>query len=106
MYRNIGNVAKHILLPFSATCMYESGFSELVSVKTKARSKLDSKAYIRRALPSAKSRIKLLVSKKQLWRRCGIFSTLPYFVPYKIRGFDFFEGQAVHCEIWFSCCPS
>ena len=45
-YRNIGNVALYILLTFLPTYMCESGFSALVSVKTKARNKVDCEADI------------------------------------------------------------
>ena len=41
VYKNIGTVAMGILLPFSATYMYESSSSKLVSLKTKARNKRD-----------------------------------------------------------------
>ena len=39
MYRNTGNAAMRILLPFSTTYMRKSSFSELVSVLTKAGNK-------------------------------------------------------------------
>ena len=55
----------HILLPFSARYMFESGFCALISLKTKARNKLDCESDMHCALSSAKSRIKVLVSKKQ-----------------------------------------
>ena len=64
---NIGKVAMRILLPYLATYMCESGFSALSSMKTKARNKLDCEADMRCALSSTKPRIKLLVSKKQLY---------------------------------------
>ena len=57
LYRNIGNVAMRILLPFSTTCMYESGFFALVSVKTKTRSKSDRETNMRCVLSSTKPRI-------------------------------------------------
>ena len=57
VYRNIDNVAMRILLPFSATCMYENGFSALVSVKTKAWSTVDCEANMQCALSSTKPRI-------------------------------------------------
>ena len=63
MYRNIVNVATGILLPFSATYVCESSFSERVSVKTKASNKLDYEADMQFALSSTKPRIKLLVSQ-------------------------------------------
>ena len=65
IYKNVGSAALRILLPFSSTYICKSGFSTLVNVKTKYRSKLDCKADIRCALSSTKPCIKLLVSKKQ-----------------------------------------
>ena len=47
MYKNSGYFAMQIVLPFAATYKYESGFSALVSVKTKAWNKLDSEADMR-----------------------------------------------------------
>ena len=66
LYRNIGDIAMRILLPYLAIYMCESGFSALVSGKTKARNKLDYEAYARCALSSTKPRTVLVVSKKQL----------------------------------------
>ena len=66
IYKRVGSVALHTLLPFSFTYLCESGFSALVNIKTKARNKLDCEADLRCALSSVKPRIKLLVSKKQL----------------------------------------
>ena len=66
VYKNMGSVAIRTLLPFSSTYLCESGFSTLVSVKTKSRNKLACKADLRCALSSTKPRIKLLVSQKQL----------------------------------------
>ena len=65
IYKNVGSAALRILLPFSSTYICESGFSTLVTVKTKYRSKLDCEADMRCALSSTKPRIKLLVSKRQ-----------------------------------------
>ena len=66
VYKNVGSVAIRTLLPFSSTYLCESGFSTLVSVKTKSRNKLECEADLRCALFSTKPRIKLLVSQKQL----------------------------------------
>ena len=66
IYKRVGSMALHTLLPFSSTYLCESGFSALVNIKTKARNKLDCEADLRCALSSVKPRIKLLVSKKQL----------------------------------------
>ena len=62
VYKNVGSVAIRTLLPFSSTYLCESGFSTLVSVKTKSRNKLECEANLRCALFSTKPRIKLLVS--------------------------------------------
>ena len=62
VYKNVGSVAIRTLLPFSSTYLCESGFSTLVSMKTKFRNKLECEADLRCALPSTKPRIKLLVS--------------------------------------------
>ena len=66
IYKRVGSVALHTLLPFSSTYLCESCFSVLVNIKTKARNKLDCEADLRCALSSAKPQTKLLVSKKQL----------------------------------------
>ena len=66
MYKNVGSVAMHTLLPFSSTYLCESGFSALVCIKTKFRNKLECEADLRCALSSTKPRIKRLVSQKQL----------------------------------------
>ena len=58
VYRNIDNVAMRILLQFSATCMYENGFSALMSGKAKAWNTLDCEANMRCALSSTKPRIR------------------------------------------------
>lgn len=65
VYTKVGNVALRVLLPFSSTYLCESGFSTLVSIKTKARNKLICEADLRCALSHTKPRIELLVSKKQ-----------------------------------------
>ena len=66
IYKNVGRAALRTLLPFLSTYLCESGFSTLVNVKTKCRSKLDCEANMQCALSSTKPRIKLLVSNKQL----------------------------------------
>ena len=43
IYENVGSAALQTLLPFSSTYLCESGFSTLVNLKTKCRSKLDEK---------------------------------------------------------------
>ena len=66
IYKNVGSVAIRTLLPFSSTYLCESGFSALVSMKTKFRNKLECEADLRCALSSTKPRVKRLVSQKQL----------------------------------------
>ena len=66
LYKNVGSVAIRTLLSFSSTYLRESGFSALVSMKTKFRNKLECEADLRCALSSTKPRIKRLVSQKQL----------------------------------------
>ena len=66
VYKNVGSVAICTLLSFSSTYLCESGFSTLVSLKTKPRNTLESEAHLRCALSLTKPRIKLLVSQKQL----------------------------------------
>ena len=58
IYKNVGSVAIRTLLPFSSTYLCESGFSALVSMKTKFRNKLECEADLRCALSSTKPRIK------------------------------------------------
>ena len=65
IHKNVGRAALRTLLPFSSTYQCESGFSTLVNVKVKCRSKLNCEADMRCALSSTKPRIKLLVSNKQ-----------------------------------------
>ena len=66
IYKNVGSVAIRTLLPFSSTYLCKSGFSALVSMKTKFRNKLECEADLRCALSSTKPRVKRLVSQKQL----------------------------------------
>ena len=58
IYKNVGSVAIRTLLSFSSTYLCESGFSALVSMKTKFRNKLEREADLRCALSSTKPRIK------------------------------------------------
>ena len=44
VYKNVGSAAIRTLLPLSSTYLCESGFSTLVSVKTKFRNKLECEA--------------------------------------------------------------
>ena len=63
IYKNVGSVAIRTLLPFSSTYLCKSGFSALVSMKTKFRNKLECETDLRCALSSTKPRIKRLVSQ-------------------------------------------
>ena len=65
IYKNVGSVAVRTFLSFSSTYLYESGFSALVSTKTKCRNELECEADLRCSLSSTKLRIKRLVSQKQ-----------------------------------------
>ena len=58
IYKNVDSVAIRTLLPFSSTYLCESGFSALLSMKTKFRNKLECEADLQCALSSTKSRIK------------------------------------------------
>ena len=64
--KNVGSVAIRTLFPFSSTYLCKSGFSALVSMKTKFRNKLECEEDLRCALSSTKPRIKPLVSQKEL----------------------------------------
>ena len=66
IYKNVGSAALQTLLPFTSTYLCESGFSTLVNLETKCRSKLECEADMRCVLSSTKPRIKLLISNKQL----------------------------------------
>jgi hypothetical protein len=66
VYPNVAEVALRVILPFSTSYLCESGFSTLVTLKTKQRNKLDVENDLRCALSATKPRIPLLVSKKQL----------------------------------------
>ena len=66
VYPNVAKVALCIILPFLATHLCESGFSTLVTLKTKQRNKLDVENDLRCALSPTQPRIGLLVSQKQL----------------------------------------
>ena len=50
IYKNVGSEAIRTLLQFSSTYLCESGFSVLVSVKTKFRNKLECEADLRRVV--------------------------------------------------------
>ena len=71
LYENVGSVAVRILFPFSSAYLCESGFSALVSMKTKFRNKLECEADLRCALSSTKPRIKRLAPQKQLHPSSG-----------------------------------
>ncbi|XP_076029345.1 SCAN domain-containing protein 3-like [Oratosquilla oratoria] len=65
MYPKVGEEALRVILPFSSTYLCEAGFSALVILKTKQRSRLDVGNDLRCALSSFNRKISNLVRKKQ-----------------------------------------
>ena len=55
----------NILVPFCSTYLCECGFSALLAIKSKARSRLDVESNIRCALSATSPDIGMLVAKKQ-----------------------------------------
>jgi hypothetical protein len=53
------------LIPYATTYLCESGFSTLVSVKTKARNRLDARHDMRLALSETVPQISVLTDRKQ-----------------------------------------
>ena len=64
-YPWLGIHALNILVPFSSTYMCECGFSALLTIKSKARNRLDVESDIRCALSTTSPDIEQLVAKKQ-----------------------------------------
>ena len=64
-YPTLTKRAYSVLVPFVTTYLCESGFSALVTLKTKARNKLQVKHDMRVCLSKTSPRIDLLVSSKQ-----------------------------------------
>lgn len=64
-YPNITKMAFRILIPFASTYLCESGFSTLLQIKKKERSRLDVEDDMRCALSKTLPRIALLARSKQ-----------------------------------------
>ena len=64
-YSQLGIYALNILVPFSSTYLCECGFSALLTIKSKARNRLDVESDIRCALSTISFDIEQLVAKKQ-----------------------------------------
>ena len=64
-YPWLGIHALNILVPFSSTYLCECGFSALLTIKSKARNRLDVESDIRCALSTTSPDIEQLVAKKQ-----------------------------------------
>jgi len=64
-YPKVAERAIHALLPFVSTYLCESGFSTLLQMKTKQRSRLEVENDLRCALSSTPPRIQELAKKKQ-----------------------------------------
>ena len=64
-YLRLGIHALNILVPFSSTYLYECGFSALLTIKCKARNRLDFESDIRCTLFATSPDIEQLVAKKQ-----------------------------------------
>lgn len=66
IYPQLSNVALRILLPFSSTYLCEAGFSSLLEIKSKTRSKLEVENDLRCALSKTSPQIEKLVAKKNV----------------------------------------
>ena len=64
-YPQLAEKALNVLLPFSTTYLCESGFSTLLSIKTKYRSRLNPEADMRIAISKTEPRIDSIVAQKQ-----------------------------------------
>jgi len=64
-YPVLAKIALSALVPFATTYLCESGFSALVSVKTKSRNRLEPRHDMRLALSKTAPRISVLNSRKQ-----------------------------------------
>ena len=65
MFPLLARSALNILVPFATTYLCESGFSTLVSIKTKPRIRLDPGYDMRVAITKKKTRFKLIIEKMQ-----------------------------------------
>ena len=64
-FPELSAIALKLLMPFSSTYLCEAGFSVLVSIKTKCRSRLNIKSLLRLALSDIEPCLEKLVSAKQ-----------------------------------------
>ena len=64
-YPLVAQIATKSILPFPSTYLCESGFSSLLTIKTKNRNRLDVGPDLRCCLSKTEPRISLLVTKKQ-----------------------------------------
>ena len=65
-YPLVSEIAIKALLPFPSTYLCETGFSSLLTIKTKNRNRLDVQHDLRCCLSKTEPRISQLVEKKQL----------------------------------------
>ena len=65
MFPQLAESALNILVPFATTYLCESGFSTLVSIKTKPRNRLDPEDDMRVAITKKEPRFKLIIEKMQ-----------------------------------------
>ena len=64
-YPNVALLSLRVLVPFASTYLCESGFSTVLQIKTKARSRLDVQDDMRLALTQTRPRISKLVMQMQ-----------------------------------------
>ena len=64
-FPKLSETALSVLIPFATTYLCESGFSTLLSIKTKSRNRLNVQADMRVAISSITPRFEQIVSKKQ-----------------------------------------
>jgi hypothetical protein len=64
-YPRIVNRAMEVLIPFATTYLIESGFSTLVTIKTKSRNRLDVQHDMRIALSKTIPQFNVLIQAKQ-----------------------------------------
>ena len=65
MFPQLAKSALNILVPFATTYLRESGFSTLVSIKSKPRNCLDRRDDMRVAITKKEPRFKLIIGKMQ-----------------------------------------
>ncbi|CAM1323965.1 ZBED8 (predicted) [Pycnogonum litorale] len=65
MFPRLCEKALGVLIPFATTYLSESGFSTLLSIKTKSRNRLNAQADMRIAISNIVPRFEKLITKKQ-----------------------------------------